>query len=81
MLASCRPYMLKLSIRSLCLQFFTIVALPQYQAFCSVFPGCQPLLAAVKDNYKMRVVALYPGSSPQVHVSRANLNVCPVQVA
>ena len=47
--------MLKLSIRSLCLQFFTIVALPQYQAFCSVFPQCSPMLNAVKENYEMWV--------------------------
>ncbi|GAX77145.1 hypothetical protein CEUSTIGMA_g4591.t1 [Chlamydomonas eustigma] len=33
--------------------FFTIVAMPQYQSFCSVFPLCNPMLAAVKANYDM----------------------------
>ena len=31
--------------------FFSIVALPLYQSFCTYFPGCQPLLKAVKGNY------------------------------
>ena len=33
------------------LQFFTVVALPMYQTFCSVFPNCRPMLDAVKANY------------------------------
>ena len=31
--------------------FFTIVALPMFQSFCTVFPTCQPLLKAVKSNH------------------------------
>ncbi len=34
-------------------QFFTIVVLPQYQAFCSAFPSCSPMLAGIMDNYAM----------------------------
>lgn len=33
--------------------FYSIVALPQFQAFCANFPACTPLLEAIKDNYQM----------------------------
>ena len=32
--------------------FFTIVAMPMFHSFCSVFPACQPMLRAVKSNYQ-----------------------------
>ena len=35
------------------LQFFTIVAMPLYQSFVSVFPACADLLTAVRSNYTM----------------------------
>ena len=35
------------------LQFFTIVALPMFQSFCTVFPDCRPMLDAAKENFVM----------------------------
>lgn len=35
--------------------FFSVVALPMYTALATYFPGCAPLLAAVKDNLAMWV--------------------------
>ena len=34
-------------------QFFTIVVMPQYQAFCTAFPDCSAMLKSLKDNYAM----------------------------
>ena len=33
--------------------FFSIVALPLYQSFSTYFPGCRPLLDAVRGNYRL----------------------------
>ena len=33
--------------------FFSIVALPLFQSLCNFFPGCTPMLTAVKDNYSL----------------------------
>ena len=34
-------------------QFYSIVALPQFSAFCKVFPGAMPLFLSVMENYNM----------------------------
>lgn len=36
--------------------FFTVVAMPLYNALATYFPGCGPLVAAVRDNLAMWVV-------------------------
>lgn len=35
--------------------FFNVIALPLYSTLAAHFPGCAPLLAAVKDNLAMWV--------------------------
>ena len=35
------------------LQFFNFVALPMYQSMAQAFPGCTPILEAVKANCAM----------------------------
>ena len=35
------------------MQFFNFVALPMYQSMVQAFPGCYPILTAVKANCEM----------------------------
>ena len=48
--ASRHHFLIQLPVH-LPVQFFTVVAMPMYQSFCSVFPGCISLLEAVTANY------------------------------